>query len=69
MEEQEFSYWVIEYMSCESNERWCIAKAPVDWDSYDVKNRIPMGGYGDDVAEVKEVYKTTDTDYSWDFCD
>ena len=69
MEEQEFSYWVIEYTSCESNERWTIAKAPFDWDSHDVKDRIPMGGCGDGVAEVKDVYETNDTDYSWDFCE
>ena len=69
MEEQEFSYWVIEYISCESNERWTIAKSPFGWDSYDVKDRISMGGCGDDVAEVKEIYETNDTDYSWNFCE
>ena len=65
---EEFSYWVVEYISCESNERWTIARAPIDWDSYDVRDRIPMGGCGDDVAEVREVYGTSDTDYSWDLC-
>jgi len=67
--EEEFSYWVVEYISCEGNERWSIAKAPIDWGSYDVRNRIPMGGCGDDVAEIREIYETSDTDYSWDFCD
>ena len=26
MEEHEFTYWVIEYISCESNERWSYDK-------------------------------------------
>jgi len=34
-----------------------------------VRDRIPMGGCGDDVAEVREVFETSNTDYFWDFCD
>jgi len=28
-----------------------------------------MGGSGDDVAEIKDVFETSNTDYSWDFCE
>jgi hypothetical protein len=28
-----------------------------------------MGGCGDDVAEVRDVFETSNDDYGWDFCD
>lgn len=68
-DENYFAYWNIEYISCEGNYRWTIARTPIDWSEYDVRNRIPMGGCGDDVSEVREVFQTSDTDYAWDFCD
>ena len=30
-------------------------RTPEDWDSYDVRCAIPMGGCGDDVAEITEI--------------
>ena len=65
----EYNYWEINYISCESNERWTVARTPIDWDEDMVRERIPMGGCGDDVAEVTDVFETSNTNYSWDFCD
>ncbi len=65
----EYAYWEIRYTSCEGNDRWTVARTPIDWNEYEVKSRIPMGGCGDDVASIKEVIEANDTDYSWDFCD
>lgn len=67
--EVEYNYWEINYISCESNERWVVARTPIDWEEYDVRDRIPMGGCGDDVADIREVFETSNTDYGWDFCD
>jgi len=65
---EECSYWEINYISCEGNKRWTIAKAPIDWDEWEVRERIPMvGSCDDDVAEVTSVHQTWDEDYSWDF--
>lgn len=65
----EYNYWEINYISCESNKRWTVARTPIDWDEDMVRDRIPMGGCGDDVAEVTDVFETSNTNYSWDFCD
>ena len=65
----EYNYWEIEYKSCEGNSRWTIARTPIDWEEWEVRERIPMGGCGDDVAEVRDVFQTSSTDWSWDFCD
>jgi hypothetical protein len=69
MEEIKYNYWEINYISCESNRRWTVTRTPIDWDEEDVRSRIPTGGCGDDVAEVLDVFETSDNDYSWDFCD
>ena len=69
MEEIEYAYWEIQYRSCEGNNRWTIARTPIDWEEYDVKDRIPMGGCGDDVAEITGVFESSNKDYSWDFCE
>lgn len=68
MERIECSYWEIQYVSCEGNERWTIIKTPSSWCEYDVRQRVPLGGCGDDVAEIKSIIQTYDEDYSWDFC-
>jgi len=64
---EEYSYWEIWYISCEGNERWTTARAPIDWEEWQVRDRIPRGGCGDDVSEVTSVHSTYDDDYSWDF--
>ena len=69
MEETEYSYWEIQYISCESNERWTIARAPIDWDESEIRDRIPMGGSGDDVADIRGIFETSNENYGWDFCD
>lgn len=68
-EDIEYNYWEIWYVSCESNKRHTVARAPIDWDEYQVREKIPMGGYGDDVAEITSVEQTGCKNYSWDFCD
>lgn len=68
-EEKEYRYWKIWYISCEDNSRWTIARSPTDWEANDVQDRIPIGGSGDDVAEIVSVYDTNDTNYYWDFTD
>jgi hypothetical protein len=67
--ESEFTYWYIEYISCEGNERWTIARTPSDWDDWQVRDRISSmrGSIGDDPAEVREIFTTYDNDFSWDF--
>jgi hypothetical protein len=67
--EEEYSYWEIQYKSCEGNDRWTIARAPIDWDEYEVRGRISLGGCGDDPVEIKDVFESSNSDYSWDFCD
>jgi hypothetical protein len=69
MENIEYYFWEIQYKSCEGNDRWVVARTPIDWEEYDVRDRISMGGSGDDVAEIKDVFETSNTDYSWDFCE
>lgn len=64
-----YSYWKIEFTSCEGNYRWAIARFPADYTDYDVENKIPLGGVGDDVASIISVTETNDEDYGWDFCD
>lgn len=69
MEESEYSYWEINYVSCEGNARWTIARAPIDWDEYEMRDRIQLGGCGDDPARIEGIFETSETDYNWDFCD
>lgn len=65
---EDFSYWEINYISCEGNKRWTIARTPSDWDEYEVGERISMrGSIGDDPAEITSIHQTWDDDYSWDF--
>ena len=67
--EESVSYWEINYISCEGNRRFVIARAPEDWNEYEVQDRIQMGGCGDDPAEITGVFETNNQDWSWDFCD
>jgi hypothetical protein len=69
MEEIEYIYWEIQYISCEDNYRRMVARTPMDWDADDVKSRMPTGGCGDDIAEITDVFETSKTDYYWDLCD
>jgi hypothetical protein len=65
--EEEYRYWEIHFMSCEGNKRWTIARSPSDWEEYDVRYYVTMGGCGDDVAELKEIFETNNNDYQWDY--
>lgn len=63
----EYKYWKIEYISCEGNEVWTIARTPIDWEEYQVHDRIPIGGCGDDVAEITSIDETNNENYLFDF--
>jgi hypothetical protein len=67
MEYIEYNYWEINYISCEGNKRWTVVRTPIDWEEYDVRDRVPMGGCGDDVSEIIEIFETNNNDYGWDF--
>lgn len=64
-----FKYWKIDYVSCEGNRRWVVARCPAEWTEYDVENRANMcrGGYDDAIAEVTDVGETQDDNYCYDF--
>lgn len=66
--EEEYNYWEIHYISCESEKRWTVARTPMEWDEYDVRSNIATGGCGDDPAKITEVFESNSEDYSWDFC-
>lgn len=63
-----YSYWQIDYRSCNGNEKWVVARAPLGWNEDDVKNNIQLGGSSDDVTEITLVCETSDVYYSWDLC-
>ena len=63
----EYKYWKIWYVSCEGNDRWVIARTFIDWEEYQVHDRIPMGGCGDDVAEITSIDETDNENYLFDF--
>ena len=56
---EEYSYWQIEYISCEGNERWTIARAPIDWDEWQVRDRISSmrGSIGDILLKLLKYIK------------
>lgn len=60
-------FWVIEYKSCEGNERWVIARCPYDWQQYDVESAIQLGGCGDDPAYIIDIWETYEQGYGCDF--
>jgi hypothetical protein len=67
--QEEFSYWKIEYTSCQGNYRWTIAKSSIDWDKLQVEDALNdvRGGYDDAIAEIISVEETDDTNYTYDF--
>lgn len=65
---EEYNYWEIVYISCESDLKWTVARAPVDWTAYDVRRRI-LDGENDEIATITEVLHTSDENYSMDYCD
>ena len=67
--EKECIYWEVDFISCEGNSRYTVVRTPSDWDKYDVNDSMPLGGCGDDIAEITGVSETHYTDYTWDFCE
>jgi hypothetical protein len=55
--EEQLSEWRIWYISCEGNERWFTKETPIDWEEWQVRESITIGGCGDDVAEIISVEK------------
>jgi hypothetical protein len=47
--------WFVWYISCEGNKRWYTIEVPADWQEWQVEESIPIGGCGDDVAELLSV--------------
>ena len=67
---EEYSYWILEFISCESNSRWTRIIAPADWEEWQVRERIRIGGCGDDVAEIISIEPSWMDDngiYGYDF--
>lgn len=60
--DEEYSYWVVNYISCEGNERWGHYRCPASWTQYDVEVRAQAscGGCGDDMAEIVSVEETNE---------
>lgn len=56
MEEDDYILWHIDYVSCEGNIRWTIARAPLDWSEDDVSHGMTsQGSCGDEPAEIMGV--------------
>lgn len=57
----EYNFWIINYISCESNKRWYLVRCPSTWSEYDVETKANSlcGGCGDDMAEIINVERTT----------
>lgn len=62
----DYNYWYITFISCESNERWTIARTPSEWEEWEVRSAITTGGCGDDPADILSITETSDDDYCWD---
>lgn len=67
--EIEYQYWEINFISCEGNKRWSVARTPIDWDVDQLESKISIGGCGDDVAEIISIDETNEKDFGWDFFD
>lgn len=46
------SVWRVNYVSCEGNERWYDKEVPSDWEEWQVREDIQIGGCGDDIAKI-----------------
>jgi len=70
---EEYSYWIVNYISCEGNDRWTRIIAPADWEEWQVRDRFRMsmcGGCGDDPAELGSIevsWKDDQDIYGYDF--
>lgn len=64
-----YSYWHVDFISCEGNERWGIAKTLNDCSEDNLRDQLMSGGgYGDDLAEIISIHETYNPDsISWDF--
>lgn len=52
MDEIPLATWEVRYISCEGNERWYNKEVPNNWEEWQVRESIQIGGCGDDIAEI-----------------
>jgi hypothetical protein len=70
-----YSYWNVWYLSCEGNRRWTTARTPDTWSEDEVESAFPLGGMGDEPAQlisIEEYYPNPndeDCDYTYDLTD
>lgn len=69
MKELEYSYWEVNYISCEGNKRWTIIRCPIEWGDWEVETafRNICYGVGDEPAEFISCELSYDDDYTYDF--
>jgi hypothetical protein len=67
MEDVNYGYWEIEYVSCEGNDRWTIARADADAEECEVRDMADTGTCGDEIARIISITETYDEDYTLDF--
>lgn len=68
-DETMYKFWEVWFISCEGNKRVTTARSPIDWDEYEVRNNIQMGGCGDDISEITSIEETgisSDDEYGLD---
>jgi hypothetical protein len=56
-DEVEMATWRIWYISCEDNRHWYTKECPANWEEWKVRESIPIGGCGDDIAEIISIEK------------
>lgn len=62
-----YRFWIVNYISFESNHKWFMVRTPEHWTDYDVLERAReglSGGVGDDPAEIVSVESGYD-DGTW----
>ena len=61
-EEELLVTWRIWYISCEGNRRWYTKDVPKNWEEWQVRESITVGGCCDDVAEIINIEQIS---YVW----
>ena len=63
--------WIINYVSCEGNDRWLVGRFPLEFEAWEVECRFKETCYGcgDDPAEFIscEIYWDQDEDVMYDY--
>jgi len=70
MDEPEYKFWKVNYLSMEGNTRWQLVRCPGEWELYDVevKAQSLCYGCGDDMCKIlsieEDVYDRIYNDWS-----